>query len=330
MSTAEGWKRNYKGLLEAVGWLGRSSWVVAISVAIGTTAGLLGGCATDTPVARNRILVGVVAYGDGAVSLDRLENFKDYLALQTRSVVEIEPAFNEVKALQQIRSRRWSLVFAPPGLAATAISTEQYLPLFPLQGSSNTVRSTIVVREDSSVQELADLQGEAIALGQPGSATGYYLPLYDLFGLTLSKVQVSATPKGTLAAVASGEVMAGALAKDEYELYKDEFGETRFRVVHTGRRLPAGAVLLGPSVDRNLQKYISEAMNEATPNLASEAGYIPNVNPPNYEFFIEIVEKVSPYESRIYERPASLYPEIPITPSRPNDVSSDSVDIGEN
>jgi phosphonate transport system substrate-binding protein len=71
------------------------------------------------------------------------------------------------------------MVFAPPGLAAIAISQEQYFPLFPLEGIEN-VRSAIVVREDSSIKTLAELQDKAIAFGQPGSATGYYLPIYNL------------------------------------------------------------------------------------------------------------------------------------------------------
>ena len=297
----------------------RCSW--AIALVVGIAVGLLGGCAPEDSTYGNRILIGVVAYGSGSRSLDRLDNFKTYLAEQTRSTVEIEPAFNEVKALEQIRSRRWSLVFAPPGLAATAISTAQYIPLFPLQGTSNTVRSVIVVRNDSLVEDIGDLGGESLALGQPGSATGYYLPLYDLFGLTLANIQVTATPKDLLGAVASGDVTAGALAKDEYERYRDEFEGTQFRIVHIGRSLPAGVVLIGPSVDRNMQEYISQAMNEATPNLASEAGYIPNANPPNYEFFIELIEKVSPYESRVYEVPTSLYPAESTTPSEADELN---------
>ena len=286
-------------------------WTIVVPIAVIAAVSTLVSCSPSQPTQRNRILIGTVAYGTGAVSLENLESFADYLGQQTQSTIEIEPAFNEVKALEQVRSRKWSLVFAPPGLAASAISTAQYVPLFPLQGSSNTVRSAIVVRSDSPVQDISDLRGESLSLGQPGSATGYYLPLYDLFGLTLARIQVDATPRNTLAAVAAGEVTAGALAKDAFERLEAEFADTQFRIVHASRSLPVGVVLVGPSIDRNLQEYIERAMSEATPNLAAAAGYIPNADPPNYEFFIELIEKVSPYESRIYETPASLYPVAP-------------------
>ena len=43
-----------------------------------------------------------------------------------------------------------------------------------------------------------DLNGQAVALGQPGSATGYYFPLLNLYGLTLSKIRLAPTPKQAL------------------------------------------------------------------------------------------------------------------------------------
>ena len=57
-----------------------------------------------------------------------------------------------------------------------------YLPILPLLGTPNQ-KSVLVVRHDSPVQVLGDLANQTIALGAAGSATGYYLPLYDLYGL---------------------------------------------------------------------------------------------------------------------------------------------------
>ncbi|WP_017325374.1 phosphate/phosphite/phosphonate ABC transporter substrate-binding protein [Synechococcus sp. PCC 7336] len=272
-------------------------------------AALLVGCAASAPVPVNRLIVGVVAYGEGSQSLDRYESFRDYLALQTHSVVELEPAFNEVKALEEIRRRHWSLVFAPPGLAAVAIAQAQYSSLFPLQGrSSNVVRSVLVVREDSPIEAIADLKGQAVALGQPGSATGYYLPLYDMFGLTLAEVSLEPTPRQVLMAIHTGEAAAGALAKSEFERYRGEFDGAQFRTIHTSRSLPAGVVAIGPAVELNLQEIVRQAMNDAPPQIASEVGFIPNADPPDYRFFIDLIAKVAPLEVRLNEVPVALYP----------------------
>ena len=49
----------------------------------------------------------------------------------------MEPAFNELKAVEQIERGVWSIVFAPPGLAAIAMSKQQYIPIFPMQGEGD-------------------------------------------------------------------------------------------------------------------------------------------------------------------------------------------------
>jgi phosphonate transport system substrate-binding protein len=155
---------------------------------------LLSACSAKSAANRGgSFTVGAVSYGEGSKALDRYDRFKRYLSERTGSVVEFEPAFNENKALERIQNRAWTLVFAPPGLAAIAISRYQYTPLFPLAGVQN-LRSVFVVREDSDIQKVAAIAGKSVALGQPGSATGYYLPLFNVYGLALSELVLSPTP----------------------------------------------------------------------------------------------------------------------------------------
>ena len=159
---------------------------------------ILFGCSSTSQISTEKLTVGVVGYGNQVRSVDKYEPLQRYLATQTNSIVELEPAFNELQALEQIQRQRWSLVFAPPGIAAIAINEEQYVPLFPLEGFGSRERSLLVVRKDSQIKNLADLSNKKVALGQPGSATGYYLPLYDLYGLTLSEILFAPTPKEVL------------------------------------------------------------------------------------------------------------------------------------
>lgn len=69
-----------------------------------------------------RLTISLVSYDEGAQDLEKYQRFQTYLAEQLNAVVELEPVFNEIRALEQIQARRWSLVFAPSGLAAIAIS----------------------------------------------------------------------------------------------------------------------------------------------------------------------------------------------------------------
>ncbi len=270
---------------------------------------LLTGCNASNPAESNKLgklVIGVVAYGEGGRSVDQYEGFINYLESRIKTLIELEPAYNEIKAVEQIQQQKWALVFAPPGLTAIAVSKANYLPIFPRQGVDN-LSSVLVVLKSSPIQKLADLNGKSLALGQPGSATGYYVPLYELYGSTLSEIRIAPTPKTVLEWVAKAEVNVGALAKDEFDRYRSEFRDREFRILHTSRRLPSGSVLISPNVERNQQQLIQQAMNEAVPTIAQAADYIPNASPPDYKTLISFIEKVKPIEARIQEKPAPLY-----------------------
>lgn len=270
--------------------------------------GLFGvGCAsqesTDIP---EKLTVGMVSYGEEKISIDKFERFKEYLAAETQSMVEVEPTYNEVQAVEKIRQKRWDIVFSPPGLAALAIGKEGYIPIFSMQRISSDERALLVVREDSSVQTITDLANKTIALGKAGSAAGYYLPLYDMYGLTLAEVRFAPTPKIALQWLMERVVDAGALSEHDFEQYRHQFNSTRFRTLHTSRFIPAGVVLLGPGVDRNEQEQIEKAMREAPSDIAADAGYLPMATLPNYDQFIKLVEKVRPLEAQVRQKPAVL------------------------
>lgn len=267
---------------------------------------LLVGCnARQEQESLGKLVVGIVSYGAEANLLEKFERFRDYLATTTRTVVELEPAFNELKAVEQIQRQIWSMAFAPPGLASIAISSRQYLPLFALQGNNNE-RALLLVKANSPIQDLSDLANQVVALGEPGSATGYYLPLYDLYGLTLREIRFAPTPKSVLEWLSKGKVAAGALSEQEFQQYRNEFGASQFRVLHQSRTVPASVVLIAPTVDRNQQYQIETAMRNAPSSIIGDAGYIPEAGLPNYEQFIKLVAKVRPLEAKVRQKPAIL------------------------
>lgn len=270
---------------------------------------LLVGCRSKETVNPNKLTIGVVSYERGSVSVERYRPLQEYLAEQTNSVVELEPAYNELQALEQIQRNNWSIVFAPPGLAAIAIGQELYIPIFSLERISSLERSVIVVQQESPIQNLAGLSNQIVALGNPGSAAGYYLPLYDLYGLTLAEVRFAPTPKTILEWLIQEQVDAGALSEGDFEQYSQKFESTDFRILHQSRWIPPGVVLLGPTLERNRQEHIIEVMKNAPSSLIGDTGYVPTAKVPDYEQFIELVEKVRPLERQVQETPAVLIPE---------------------
>lgn len=286
----------------------RRRWIVGIGLGcLACALAILVSCGSaPTSSFPARLTIGLVNYDDGgAGTVEKYGRFQQYLAEQLKTNIELEPVFNELRAVEQIQRQAWSLVFAPPGLAAIAIAEAQYVPLFPLQGTPN-LRSLIVVNAESDTEALSDLANTAIALGEPGSAAGYYLPLYDLYGLTLQEIRFAPTPKAILDWVADGTVAAGAISEEDLQRYRNDYPRDAFRVLHQSRVIPSGAVLLAPTVERNQQQLIETAMQSAPSNLSADAGYIPSAPPPDFGQLIQLVEKVRPLESRVKASPAVL------------------------
>jgi phosphonate transport system substrate-binding protein len=271
---------------------------------LGLLGTLVGACGPEETVSSDRLTIGVVSYGESEISMDRYQRFQNFLAEQTQIPIDLEVAYNELKAVEEIDRSNWDIVFAPPGLAAIA-DRRGYTQLFPLENQGRAKFGLILVRADSDIDELSDLQDEVIALGERGSAAGYYLPLYDLYGLTLEEVRFAPTPKTVLEWLEQEEVVAGALAENDYENYKAEFEPGAFRVLHRSRAIPPGVVLLG-AVERNQAEFISRVMAEAPADIAGDAQYIPGAQLPSYDHFIQIVDKIRPLEDRVQQQPATL------------------------
>ncbi|MBD2359059.1 PhnD/SsuA/transferrin family substrate-binding protein [Tolypothrix sp. FACHB-123] len=264
------------------------------------------GCKPKSPF-EGALTIGSISYGGGEEIITQYAKFNRYLAEKTKSHIKLEPAFNENKATERLAARAWDLVFAPPGLAAIAIARYQYVPIFPLVGVSN-LRSVFVVRKDSPISELKQLQNQIVALGQVGSATGYYFPLFNLYGLTLSELIFAPTPKTVMEWVAVGKAAAGAVSIAEYNLYSSELQQTQFRILHTDLHyVPPGVALIGPNVERNRQEYIRKIMNEFPSSLAQEVGYVPNGTIPDYQYMISVVERVRLISPQLQTKPVRLF-----------------------
>ncbi|MBG1261104.1 phosphate/phosphite/phosphonate ABC transporter substrate-binding protein [Nostoc commune] len=253
------------------------------------------------------LTIGVINYGGGEQIINQYAKFNNYLGEKTNALIQLEPAFNENKAVERLEARAWSLVFASPGIAAIAIARHQYVPMFPLLGISN-LRSIFVVRKDNPISDLKQLQGLTVALGQLGSATGYYFPLYNLFGITLAQILFAPTPKAALELVAEGKAIACAVSEAELSLYGSQLGSTQFRILFKDPHyVPLGVVLIGPNVERNRQEFIRKVMIDTPSGLAEEVGYVPNAQVPDYKYMISVVDRVSSITSKLQNKPVRIF-----------------------
>ena len=249
-------------------------------------------CDRPTPKTISKHSIGIVSYERGESSLQKFAVFQDYLGEQLNSVIEIEPAYNEIKALEQISRQKWDLVFAPPGLAAVAISRYNYEPIMPLEDRDRT-RSVIVVRSDSPFEERQDLAKQTIALGQKGSAAGYYLPIYNLYGLKFARVFYAPTPQNVLQMLDEGQVSVGALSVADYNRYRRNFDPNRFKVIYLDKHnVPSGVILISDRLDSEQRERIKYVLSQTPSFISSSAGYLPNEKIPDYTYLIKVIERV--------------------------------------
>jgi phosphonate transport system substrate-binding protein len=239
-----------------------------------------------------QLVIGTVSYGAGEDSIKRYDRFKRYLEEKMQAVVQVEPSYNEAKALERIRTQAWSIVFAPPGLAVIATTQHQYTPILPLEGLNN-LRSIIVVKQDSPYENLTSLTGKPFAIGQVGSATGYYFPIFNLYGITLSELILAPTPKAVLEAIAEGKAQAGALSMEEFKTFRSQVSGTTFRILFTdSHQVPSGVVLISPKIDTLERESIHRIMGNTPSQLADEAGFVPTASVTDYKYMVSVVKRV--------------------------------------
>ncbi|NJR18206.1 MAG: phosphate/phosphite/phosphonate ABC transporter substrate-binding protein [Calothrix sp. CSU_2_0] len=261
----------------------------------------------ETSTKQLELVVGVVNYRDETKIIEKFSRFRTYLGQQTGTVIQLEPTFNENVAIERIKRQSWSLIFAPPGLAAFAIANYKYDPIFPLEIDVNS-RAILIVRKDSKLQKIKDLQGKVIALGTPGSAAGYYFPLHNLYGLTLKEVLFASTPKTVLEWVSQKKAEVGALSLEEFNLYRTQFTNTDFRILFTDPHIvPAGSILIGENVDRTKKDLIRKHLREASPVLIQELKYVPNGKIPDYTHMISVIQRVTLLDKRLRSQPVRLF-----------------------
>ncbi len=269
--------------------------------------GTITACNQVQPGVSKKLVVGVIGYGEADRSLDQYSDLQSYLGIELKSIIEIEPVYNEIQALDKLAKQEWDLAFTPPGLTAIAIRRHQYKAIIPLEGIEE-LRSAIVVNQDSSLENIKDLTGKTIALGQEGSATNYYLPIYNLYGLALKKVRFSSTPQISLKWLEQREVDAAALSLQEFNQYRLDFPQKQFRIIDVdAHTIPSGAIIIADKIKPEQAQVIQNVLAQAPSNIAASANFLPNEPVPRYEYLTKVIERVIPISERIKEQPALFY-----------------------
>lgn len=138
--------------------------------------------------------------------------------------------------------------------------------------------SVVVVRADSAVQSLAELQGRKVAFEDPGSTSAFFLPAAAMLGegLTLNPMRtIRAQPRADVAnyafvgaessvafAVAAGVADAGGISNGDWrELGQDEPAlQARLRILHRTPDVVRSVFLAGPGPSAAIDTVVTDAI----------------------------------------------------------------------
>jgi phosphonate transport system substrate-binding protein len=214
------------------------------------------------------------------------------------------------EAKKRICSGEWQLTFAlSPLVTAQALDCGQK-PLYQLLGSRSYqaayfVRGngTLTNIKGSKQEILRQLEGKTLALNQVGSASGFYVPLYELYGRKFKKIALLGNYDTIKAKVQSGEFDVGVAPLTTITGDVD-FPQNTFRVLTTSFDIPEGALLMDSKLDPVLSEKLIEilkskdvyskvkAPDQKNRVLTNYLLYDPSAPLPSYELFKPIKSKI--------------------------------------
>ncbi len=172
----------------------------------------------------DKLVIGLLP-GESAPTVMRLnEPMRAYLEKRLGLPVELMVGANYAATGEALRFGRLDIAYLGP---VTYILQSRRARLEPFARPSHekvgpTFQAVIIVPKDSPARSLADLKGKEIALGDPASTSGTWVPRYQLLaaGLTAGKhysLRVLGAHDAVALAVANKKVAAGGLSMPIYQ-----------------------------------------------------------------------------------------------------------------
>ncbi|MGK7923746.1 MAG: phosphate/phosphite/phosphonate ABC transporter substrate-binding protein [Spirulina sp.] len=180
------------------------------------------------------------------------EPFRQALTEILERKIEFFPVENYIAATPAMEAGKVNIVWAGPSEYLVLRGRARAIPLVALQRP--TFHSVIIIRNDSPIQSLKDLQGKTIDLKQVGSTSAYLGGLKILLDAGLnpkSDFTIALPDKHSLQGLKKGEVDGVARAFHRYKqiLKKEGERESDYRILARGPMLPGDVFAANRQLD---------------------------------------------------------------------------------
>jgi ABC-type phosphate/phosphonate transport system substrate-binding protein len=185
----------------------------------------------------------------------------------------------------QIARQEFDIIFAYSPMNSWVAKKKGYLWLGNQHPSASVYyRSALFVRADSPIQSTSDLKTTTkIALGHIGSASSFYVPVYDLYGKSLTVLRDN-NHEDIQKLVKTGKADVGASIDSAIE------NKPEFRIIHRSKAIPVAGVFISPNLSQSDRNQIQQILRQAPTGILEKAGYW-NLAEPNYEYVGQISAK---------------------------------------
>lgn len=173
------------------------------------------------------IVLAVHPYKSTSSLLKAFGPMADYLSQKLGRDVKLEISSNYEAHVQRIGENRVDVAYMGPAPYVNLVKKHGQKPILARQqiNGQSIFQGKIIIRQDSSITELAGLQGKQFAFGDPGSTMSHLVPRYMLIkaGVPVDKLAGHAflgSHDNVALGVLAGDYDAGAVKEAIYEKYQ--------------------------------------------------------------------------------------------------------------
>ncbi len=233
---------------------------------------------TDTPGGTPALVFAVHPYDTPSRLVSRFQPLCDYLGARLGRPVQLYLAQSYGDEIRRITHGQVDFAYLGPTpylrahdhyLGGSGADNIQILA-GETQGGEIGYRGVIVALASGPIRAIADLRGRTLALGDPRSFSGHFVPRAQLAAARMSLADLRdyaylGRHERVALAVVHGDFEAGALREDVARLYLDR----GLRVVARSALLPPHVVVARPGLDPDLVANLRAALVDAGPDAAT-------------------------------------------------------------
>lgn len=215
-------------------------------------------------------------------------NYIDFLKGDKIKVrINGDKTLSYAEAQKRMETKKWDIAFANSPILSIFAKKQGYAYIAGMFPETINYQAGLFVRKDSQIKSLNDIKTSTrVALGGFNSASSFYMPVYDLYGKTIT-VNINNRGETIIDLVKQGKADVGSAAIGDSLKSNDP----DLRIIYVSRQIPGSGVYASPNLSESDQKNIQKLMLNAPAKVQKGANYGDKPEP-DYTEFTKIVKRV--------------------------------------